>query len=176
MKACNGNVFIERYPEEKELGGIPVSEKACVGNYLGVLRYSENYKYVGMDVHIPHYGVLDVEIGGTEYAVTKFSKLFAIKKSDSYHPINGYVKIRKCVNDHVRDESGEVALYMTENHIEFTNWVEIIEVSDDCKYMREEYVGMFCVSPEDSELLARIGRTKEFCLHESEIKFLTDGE
>jgi co-chaperonin GroES (HSP10) len=176
MKPINDNVFIERLPQEKEHLGMHVAEKACIKNYNGVVRYSEDDKIVGKLVHVPHYGVFDVELDGTEYAMTKGRNLFAIRESTEYHPINGYVKVRKCVNDHVRDEDGEVALYMTENNIEKTYWVEVLEVADDCKHMNSTHVGLFCIAPEDSEKLARIGYSKDFCLHEDEIKFLTTGE
>jgi co-chaperonin GroES (HSP10) len=178
MKAINGNVFIERLPQEKKHLGLHVSEKALTKNFLGVIRHieSDNFVTIGDVVHIPHYGVQDIEVDGTEYALTKASKLFAKRNGDSYQPINKYVKVRKCTNDHIRDKSGEIALYMTENHIEKTEWVEIIEVAGDCKTMCDRYLGMFCVAPENSERLARIGYTEDFCLHEDEIRFVTDGD
>ena len=176
MKAINGNCFIERHPMEKTFMGLEISEKALTKNYVGVCMYSDNDKFVGMELHVPHFGVLDATVDGREYALTKEEKLFAAKEGENWRPINGYIKIRKCVNDHIRDESGAIALYMTENNIESTNWVEILDVSDDCKKMKREYIGYYCVSPETSERLQRIGYTKDFCLHEDEIHWLTDGE
>lgn len=178
MKAINGNVFIKPDNAEEHGFSVEVSENALTRSYKGVVLFCEEDKNVtiGDEVLIPHYGVLDIEYDGQEIALTKVSKLFAKRKGDSYTPINQYVKIRKCANDHIRDESGEIALHMTDNHIETTNWVEILDVSDECKKMRKEYIGMFCVAPEDSENLCRIGYTKDFCLHEDEIAFVTNGE
>jgi co-chaperonin GroES (HSP10) len=176
MRALNGNVFIKRYEQESEFSGMLVSDKAQVKSYKGEIKACENDKFVGKEVHVPHYGVDDLLIDGVEYAVTKQSELFAIKEGDTWKPINRYVKIRKCVNDHVRDESGEIALYMTENHIEFTNWVQVIDIADDCRGIKREHIGLFCVAPEDSEKLARLEYSKEFMLHEDEIKFVTKGD
>jgi len=176
MKPINDNVFIARFEMEKEVGGINVSEKACVKNHIGVCRYAENDKIVGSTVHIPHYGVQDIEFDGKEYAMAKEERLFAILEDGEWKPYGAYVRIRKCENDHVRDESGEIALYVTKNHIETTNWVEIMDIGDGCKMMGREYIGMFCFCPENDERLARIGNTKDFCLHEDLIKFVTTGD
>lgn len=178
MKAVNDNVFIKRFETEESVGEIEISEKALTKNSIGVISAVERDKNVtiGDVVHIPHFGVLDFEVDGTEYAVTKHSKLFAKKQGDTFVPINRYVRIRKCINDHIRDASGEIALYMTENHIETTNWVEVIDVAEDCKHIKREHIGLFCVSPESSDYLQRILYSKDFMLHEDQIKFLTDGE
>jgi co-chaperonin GroES (HSP10) len=178
LKAINNNVFIERFPPETTHNGMEVSEKALTKNFRGIIRTIENDKFVtiGDEVLIPHYGVTDFEFDGVEYARTKVERLFAVKNGSGYRPINRYVKVRKCENDHILDSTGEVALYMTENHIENTNWVEVLEVAGDCKTITSKYIGYYCVAPENSELLARIGYTKDFCMHESLIEFLTSGE
>lgn len=178
MRAINDNVFIERFGDIESKDDIFVSEKACIKSYLGIVKEVERDKNVtiGDVVHIPHYAVLDVEVDGKQYALTKHSKLFAKKQGDTYVPINQYVRVRKCVNDHIRDESGKIALYMTDNHIEYTNWVEVIDVADDCQHIGKEHIGLFCVSPESSDLLQRLEFSKEYMLKETEIKFTTNGE
>ena len=75
----------------------------------------------------------------------------------------------------MRDDSGDIALYMTEKHIEFTQWVEVMDIAEGCKTLNRRYVGMYCVAPENDEKLARVGDSKDFCLHESLIEFLTEG-
>jgi hypothetical protein len=162
IRAISGNVFIKRDEENME----------------GVIKAVENDKFVvcGDKVHIPHYGVTDMEIDGEEYAVAKASELFAVLEGETYKPINRHIKVRKCVNDHMRDKSGEIALYMTENHIENTNWVEIIDVAKDCDKIVKKYIGYFCVSPENSERLSRILYSKDFMLHEDEVEFVTNGD
>jgi co-chaperonin GroES (HSP10) len=176
MKPINGNIFIERNPMEKELGGVKVSEKACVKNHIGICKYAESYKFVGRTVHVPHYGVMDMDYDGKEYAMCKEERLFAIKEGDNWKPINGYVKVRKCEKDHIRDSAGEIALWMTENHIQNTNWVEVLEIAEDCETMCDRYIGMFCFAPENNDKLARIERSEDFCLHESLIEWVTTGE
>lgn len=178
IEAIGDNVFILRDPVERKHLDMEISEKALTKNYVGEITSLAGYKNVtiGDRVLIPHYGVIDYEVDGEEYAVVKHSKLFAKIEDGEHKPINGFVKVRKCVNDHLRDASGEIALYMTENQIENTNWVEVIDVADDCKNMRKEYIGMFCVAPESSENLQRILYSKDYMLLESEIEFLTTGE
>lgn len=181
IQANADHVFIKRYPMEKTFLGLDISEKALTKNYIGRIEaINDSYKNVGLgvgdDIHVPHYMVNDVEIDGTEYAITKVGDLFAKKEGDTYLPVNGYVLVRKCENDHIRDESGEIALYMTENHIEHTHWVEVIAVADDCKMMDKKYIGYFCVAPESDDKLQRILYSKDYCLHESLIKFVTPGD
>ena len=178
LKAINNNVFLKRFETEKTHSGINISDKACVKSYKSVVISIEDGKCVsvGDEVHVPHYAVEDFEFNGVEYARTKVERLFAVKNGSGYRPVNGYVKVRKCENEHILDSTGEVALYMTENHIENTNWVEVLEVAGDCKTITSKYIGYYCVAPENSELLARIGYTKDFCMHESLIEFLTSGE
>lgn len=168
------HVFIERDETETTFAGMEVSQKALTKNLKGTIKAIGSYKNVsiGDEVLIPHYGVQDVEVDGKEYALTKHSKLFAKKESGTYRPINQYVKIRKCVNDHVRDEDGEIALFLTERGIEKTNFVEIIDVADDCDRMKTDYIGMFVHAPEEDNRLARIEHTKDFCLHEDLIEFV----
>jgi co-chaperonin GroES (HSP10) len=178
FKAIGKWVFVKRDAKETDVSGVGVSEKAQVKNYVGEVHDQGKKELVkiGDRVHIPHYGVQDAVIDGEEYAVFDADKLFAKQIGKKWIPINEYVMVRKCVNDHIRDSSGEVALYMTDKGIENTNWVEIIDVSEDCKHMRKDWIGYYCVSPESDDRLCRILTTKDFCLHESLIKFITDGE
>ena len=177
LKPLNDWVFIERDPIEKDRGGIIISEKALTKSLRGVIRKtaSEKFAKVGDRIHLPHYRVKDCMVDGVEYAAIKESDLFAIEEKAEFRPINRYIKIRKCENDHIRDESGEIALYMTEKHIENTNWVEIIEVATDCKYLDQGAVGCFCVAPENDDRLRRLGDTKDFMLHEDLIGWYTTG-
>lgn len=177
IKAVSGNVFIKRDEKATEHLGMCVSEGAQVKNHEGVVVSIDADFGVnaGDRVQIPHYGVNDMVVDGVEYAVAKASGLSAKIENGKYSPVNRFVMLRKCVNDHVRDESGEIALFMTEKHIEFTHWMEIIDVSNDCRKVGREYVGYFCVAPEDSDKLCRIGHTKDYCLHEDAIEFVTDG-
>ena len=178
MKALNNYVFIERYQIEREYLGLHVSEKACVKNHIGVIRFCEDKSFLGKEVHVPHYQVEDVLVDGTEYAMCKMDRIFAVREvgEESWEPVNGYVKVRKCVNDHVRDESGKIALYMTDNHIEFTEWVRIIDIDKKCSSMKESYIGKFCIAPESDEKLARLGYSKDYMLQEDLIEFLVDGD
>lgn len=178
MEAMNGSVFIERDPMENHGFSVEISEKALTKNLMGTIRHVENDKIVTKNdrVHIPHYNVEDLKVNGEEYAVVKVGELFAVEVDGAFLPINSYVKIRKCVNDDVRDSDGNVVLYMTDKYIETTNWVEIIDVAEDCKHFTKEDIGRFCIAPENDNLLARLLRSEEFMLHETKIQFVTDGE
>lgn len=180
FKAIGDWVFVKRDPVDTNHLGLDYSEKALTKNYLGVITNSgRNYKFVtnGQKVHLPHFGVTDYVIDGIEYAVVRDGDLFAIKSDESaFVPINQHVLVRKCVNDHERDDKGEVSLFRTDEHIETTNWVEIIDVSDDCEYITREDIGCFCIAPESSEKLQRLLYSKDYCLKEDVIKFKIDGE
>jgi co-chaperonin GroES (HSP10) len=174
LEAISGNVFVARDEKESEFDGIHVSQGALTGNMWGTIVAIGDCPYakVGDRVHIPHYTVVDIEYDGKTYAMFKQSELFYVNGE----VVNGYALIRKAENDHVRDESGEIALYMTDHHIEFTHWVEVLEVAKDCENLKPEHEGLFCVAPENSMKLARIGNSKDFAMHESLIEFLTTGE
>ena len=175
LKAINGNVFIKRDEKESDVQGIDISEGAQIKAIYGTIMAIDGkclFAEVGDRVHIPHFGVSDAEVDGVEYAICKTSRLFFVNGD----PVNGYVLVRKCENDHIRNESGEIALYMTEKHIEFTNWVEVLDPAKDCKYIKADYSGLYCPAPENDEKLARIGNSKDFCLHEDLIKLTTDRE
>lgn len=172
LEALNESVFVLRDPTEHEVGGINISDKAQAQSLYGTIASIGECSYaeVGDRVHIPHYGVMDVTVDGQVYAMFKQDRIFYVNGEC----VNGYALVRKCANDHIRDESGEIALYMTEKHIEWTTWVEVIEIAEDCETLNNRYIGMYCVAPENDEKLARIGRSKEFALHESLIEFLTE--
>lgn len=172
LKAISGNVFVIRDERETSCDGIEISDGAAVKSLNGTVAFADcDLVKPGDRVHIPHYGVQDMEYGGTEYAMFKAERLFFANGE----PINGYALVRKCEEDHVRDEHGEIALYMTEKHIESTNWVEILDVAGDCKTLSKRYKGMFSPLPENDERLARLGNSKDFCAHESLVPFLTEG-
>lgn len=175
-----GNVFLKRRTNrESELYGLHISQGASVGSCDAEIVAIDGKcpcATAGDIVHVPHYGVIDMEYDGVDYATCKADRLFVAKRGGKWVPINGYVKVRKCENDHIRDESGDIALYMTDNHIETTNWVEIVDIADDCDMMRREYIGMYTPLEESDERLARIERTSDYCIAEELIKFVTDGE
>lgn len=180
MQAINGNVFVKRDAIEEELFDIKISENLLAKNLVGVVEHaprSDNYVIIAGDrVHLPHIGVEDLEFDGAEYAVAKESDLFAKEVDGVFQPINRFVKIRKCTEDHVRNEDGSVLLHMTRELLEFTHWVEIVAVAPDCEMLDESDVGMFCIAPETDNRLCRLQRTKEFMLHEELIRFTSDGD
>lgn len=173
IRAISGNVFIKRHEKETERGGIHIGERAQVGSSYGdivAIDESCTFAKIGDCVNIPHYGVVDIEHEGEEYATCKADRLFFVNGS----PVNKYVQVRKCENDHIRDEDGSIALYMSDNHIEHTTWVEVLHTADDCERIPKKWEGLFTPSPESDERLARIGDSKEYCLHEDLIEFLTE--
>jgi co-chaperonin GroES (HSP10) len=178
MKSCGGRVVVLRDPVETSVGGIEVSERALTKNLEGVVvAVPEGCAVdIGDKIHLPHYEVAEAMVEGREYAMFDGKKLFARRGVDGdFEPVNRHVRVRKCVNDHVRDENGECLIHMTDKFLETTNWVEIIAVSGDCMHVSAEDVGCFCPCPEESPKLHRLGRTKDYMLHEDEIQFTTTG-
>ena len=173
IRAINNWTFIKRDKQEKTFMGLEMSEKVLTKPLLGCIEYSVDNQKVGLRVHIPHFRVIDCNVGGNEYAIIKDGDLFAIEDGDSFRPINGYVKIRKCVNDHIRDENDGIVLYYTDRTVEETNWVEILDVADDCEHITKADIGSFCVAPESNDKLRRLLYSKDYMLHESLIEFIT---
>lgn len=172
MEANSDWVFVKRDETEKKHLGLDISEKALTKNLKGIVVYSRNKEYVNKRVHIPHYNVID----WGEYAIFREKDMFAIEGEDGYVPVNRFVHIRKCENEHILDDNGDVLLYRTDNDIEKTNWVEIIAVAGDCRHVEQSDIGGFCIAPERSENLRRLSYSKDFMLHEDEIQFITSGE
>ena len=173
IKALGEWIFIKRDKQDKTFLGLEISEKALTKNLKGVITHSVDNQKIGMRIHLPHYRVLDCTVGDDEYAIIKEGDLFAIEDGDSFRPVNKYVKVRKCENDHIRDDSGKVVLYNTDRKIEETNWVEILDVAEDCDNIKREDIGMFCIAPERSDGLRRLLYSKDYCLKEDEIEFIT---
>lgn len=173
IRALGEWVFIKRDKQEKTFLGLNISGKGLTKNQNGCIEHSVNNQLVGKRVHIPHYRVIDYDLDGNEYAVIRESDLFAIEESGSFRPINRHVKIRKCENDHIRDIDGKIVLYNTDRTVEETNWVEILDVSDNCNHLTKDDIGMFCIAPERSENLKRLLYSKDYMLEEDAIEFVT---
>ncbi len=60
---------------------------------------------------------------------------------DKIRPINRKLLVRKCVNDHARDENGEVLIYLPDESYEQCYFVEILKVSDDCRQFTQDMIG-----------------------------------
>lgn len=179
MRAINAWVFVKRDPDIKGVGNIVASDKAHAKNQCGTVVSSGSSAFIeGCTVLLPHYKGMYREIvyNGEELAVVKAEDIIAIVPCGTIRPVNGYVMIRKCTNDHIRDKSGAVALYMTENHIEDTQWVEVLDFAEDVKTIPHTCIGWFCQAPESEEGLQRVGYTKDYMLKAELIEFLTDGE
>lgn len=87
-------------------------------------------------------------------------------------PISRYVVVRKCVNDHVRNNDGDVLIYKPDYIYETTNWAQILKVSEDCKVLTDEHVGCLVECPEFSSNLHRLGSESDsvdFFVREDEI-------
>ena len=177
-EALGDFVFIKRDAQKHSLDAIEISEKARIKNILGVVTSINKHGSVsiGDRVHVPHFNVQDYSVDGDEYAIVRQSELFAKEDGDAtFLPINGYLKVRKCENDHVRDDTGEILIHQTDKFIETTNWVEIVDIAGDCVYFDKGDIGDFCIAPEYNQKLQRVEYTKDFMLHESVIEFTTGG-
>ncbi|TXH12859.1 MAG: hypothetical protein E6R03_12230 [Hyphomicrobiaceae bacterium] len=79
-----------------------------------------------------------------------------MEKKMNITPMGDRVLIRKCFTDHVRDESGKVVIFMTDNAVETTNWVEIIAVGPKCRICRKEHIGTKTIAPEIHNDMVRV--------------------
>jgi hypothetical protein len=91
-------------------------------------------------------------------------------------PIGTFVYARKCFNDHIRDESGNVLLYLDDNSADGNplgtgTWAEIIGVGPDCEHFHPDNVGCFCLLPEMINGMYRLGSlrdgSEDFAIKES---------
>lgn len=178
IKPIGGTVFVKRNEDVEELCGMEISQGALTKNLLGrITAVRENdHVEIGDVIHLPHYGVTDAEYGGQEYAIIEQDDLFLKYVDGEPQPINRYVHVRKCVNEHYKNDDGEIFLHKTDEAIEHTNWVEIINVSDDCRNLAKIDIGTFCSAPENDDRLRRIEYTKDFMLHEDLITFTNEGD
>ena len=77
-------------------------------------------------------------------------------------PAGNWVFVRKCVNDHIRDEDGNVVLFLDDNSFDGDpnaqgHMCEIIGVSEHCRYVGQKDVGKLCLCPELHSDMHRIG-------------------
>ena len=176
IKPINGRVFVERDPEEKELMGFAVGDRAKVKSLMGTVVVSDtDIVAAGDRIHLPHQRAktLDCVVDGRELTCVTEADLFSVEKDGVLRPINRYVKVLKCEEDDIRNSDNSILLYMTEEYKEYTNWVEIIDVAHDCRNAATEDVGLMLVAPENDDRLQRNGRTKEYFVHEDLIQFVT---
>lgn len=177
LTPVHGKVFVKRNDPLNEVAGIKVSEGALTKNLIGVITAIEENKYVevGDVIHLPHFGVEDVEFDGEEYAVIHEDDLFLKYVNGEAAPINRYVLVKKCVNDHYRDDDGEIFMHKTDKQIEYTHYVQIEQFAEDCNAVSKEDIGSFFIAPEEDERLRRIEYSKEFMAHEDLIQFTLVG-
>lgn len=60
---------------------------------------------------------------------------------------SNYILLRKCTNDHVRDDNGQVLVQLTDKSLAHTNWMEIIDVGPDCKLFTKDCIGYLTYAP-----------------------------
>lgn len=171
MKPINGKAIVKREPVVDELCGLKVSERSAYINPVATV-VSSAIKGIecGDVVLLSDFGC--AEIG--HYTSVSDESIIAIH-STHWIPRHDYVLIRKCFVDHVRNEDGEVLLYMPDTVVEVTEFVEILDIGSECVFVKPEHIGRFTGSPEFSEDLHRIENTEDFLLKEKHIKF-TVGE
>ena len=181
IRPLNGWAFVIRDKEETKQGEdvtVFLAEKWRSKNRKGtVYAVAENdLVKAGDRILLPHFGVEEMVIGGQSMAMVNIKNLYAKlipgEDGEKIIPINRYVRIKKCYNDHIRDVDERVLVYLTDQAVEDTNWVEIINVAEDCKKIKRDYIGYLCEAPEMSDQLQRIGFTNDFMLHEDKIEWL----
>ena len=63
-------------------------------------------------------------------------------------PIHNCVLVRKCVNDHIRNQDGSVMLYRPAENYEHTNWAEILKIGPRCVIITKNMIGSLVQCPE----------------------------
>lgn len=175
IKAGKGKVVVRVHGKTDGMGDgtIIVSERSETRGMEGtILSIDSDIAKVGDLVHIPHNDVSDYL---EDIAIFPASRLFAKRVDGAWEPINKNVLVNKCRNQDILGAAGELVLYMTEVFKEETSWVEVLKVSKDCQSINKSNIGQFCIAPETSDRLARLGWTEVFCLGEEEIEWLTLG-
>ena len=72
-------------------------------------------------------------------------------------PLNDFVLVRKCINDHIRNESGDVVIYRTDHGFEQTNWAEILDIGPKCSETMKSMKGFMVQCPEHTNGLHFVG-------------------
>lgn len=180
MRPINGYVVCKRRADIKSLDGlIVVGQGAYVKNRIvDIIESSVDEFPVGEVAMLPYHETMYEEavFECEEIVLIKADRFIGVLDGDMIRPVNGYLKVVKCENDHIRDKSGAIAIHMTDNFIEDTQWVEIIACCDSCCDAFREHIGWFCIAPEKNDGLQRIGLSKEFMLKSDLVQFITDGE
>ena len=178
MRAIGDRVIIKRDERDETFSGMPVSDKSKVDSYLGTVVSSGSDKFVisGDRIHLTHAGakIQDFEFDGESYSSMRDGDFFAKEIDGEYLPINQFVKIRKCINEHEHDDLGNITFYRTDEHLENTNFCEILSISNDCKNLKQNDVGGFVYAPESNDRLERFLYTKDYFIHEDLIEFVTE--
>ena len=72
-------------------------------------------------------------------------------------PVNDFLLVLKCVNDHIRNDNGEVVIWRTEYNYDTTNFARVEDVGNKCKYWSKDDIGEFVHCPEYSTGLYNVG-------------------
>lgn len=78
---------------------------------------------------------------------------------DTFKPMGNHILLRKCRNDHARDDKGNVVVELTPKSLDNTNWMEVIAVGPKCKLFTEECVGHLVHAPNWAHDLVNYERT-----------------
>ena len=66
-----------------------------------------------------------------------------------FKPLSDWVYIRKCKNENILKDNGEILLHLPDEVKENTNWVEILAIGPKCKVLRPEHIGKLVHCSED---------------------------
>ena len=97
--------------------------------------------------------------------------------------LNDYIFVRQCINDHIRDENGEVLIWRPDGAGEWiwhgandtSNWAEIIDVGTKCKLVTRNEIGTFCLIPEFAEGLERYSDDEFFVREDTILPAVVEG-
>lgn len=89
--------------------------------------------------------------------------------------LHDWIRVRKCVNDHIRNDDGSVLLYRTDYDHDTTWFAEIIDVGPECRIVLRKDIGGKVLLPEmHNDLKRLIG--EDFVVRERSglIQFIVD--
>lgn len=113
------------------------------------------------------------EIAGKSSAGTQ-SQAIELMNGVMARPHGSWIIIRKCENDHFRNDDGDIILYRTETDHDMTNWCEILSVGPKCVNFSAEDVGKFILAPELDAGMVRLGSFTEQYKHSGQLIQMED--
>lgn len=83
----------------------------------------------------------------------------SIHDPEKARPLNDFVLLLKCTNEHVKDDDGKILIVLTDKSLDRTNWLEIVAIGPKCKDLAPDCVGKLVHLPNWSHDLVNVEST-----------------